>query len=199
VELFPIAPPSTDLSPHAGSEGTVATVTEATVSLEPIPATASTALRTDDDVIGAMEDVAPILEHDPAVVGVMDDVLLDLARDTAECANVVGLLLDGTDAVTDLVIEYGGSVSGEHGDGRARTQWNRNHYPGDLWATLRERNSAFDAGFNHRRSLRSLLRFCIARLRRAAGPFQPRPAVGFPSAIACLSTAITAYTGESYR
>jgi FAD/FMN-containing dehydrogenase/Fe-S oxidoreductase len=278
----------------AGSEGTLATVTEATVSLEPIPATASVALLTYDDVIGAMEDVAPILEHDPAAVEVMDDVLLDLARDTTEFADVVGLLPDGTDAVllvefyadddaagrqrvadlvadrvpdadteaapddgaaslteaprtavgameahdaatrerfwkmrksglpillsrttdekhiayiedtaipaenlpayvadfqeildehdtfasyyahagpgvlhirplvntktaegvetlesiadavTDLVVEYGGSVSGEHGDGRARTQWNRKLYGDDLWATFRELKSAFD-------------------------------------------------------
>ena len=88
----------------AGSEGTLATVTEATVSLEPIPATASVALLTYDDVIGAMEDVAPILEHDPAAVEVMDDVLLDLARDTTEFADVVGLLPDGTDAV--LLVEF---------------------------------------------------------------------------------------------
>ena len=278
----------------AGSEGTLATVTEATVSLEPIPATASVALLTYDDVIGAMEDVAPILEHDPAAVEVMDDVLLDLARETTEFADVVGLLPDGTDAVllvefyadddaagrqrvadlvadrvpdadteaapddgaaslteaprtavgameahdaatrekfwkmrksglpillsrttdekhiayiedtaipaenlpayvadfqeildehdtfasyyahagpgvlhirplvntktaegvetlesiadavTDLVVEYGGSVSGEHGDGRARTQWNRKLYGDDLWATFRELKSAFD-------------------------------------------------------
>ena len=278
----------------AGSEGTLATVTEATVSLEPIPATASVALLTYDDVIGAMEDVAPILEHDPAAVEVMDDVLLDLARDTTEFADVVGLLPDGTDAVllvefyadddaagrqrvadlvadrvpdadteaapddgaaslteaprtavgameahdaatrekfwkmrksglpillsrttdekhiayiedtaipaenlpayvadfqeildehdtfasyyahagpgvlhirplvntktaegvetlesiadavTDLVVEYGGSVSGEHGDGRARTQWNRKLYGDDLWETFRELKSAFD-------------------------------------------------------
>ncbi|MFC6872499.1 FAD-binding and (Fe-S)-binding domain-containing protein [Halobellus marinus] len=278
----------------AGSEGTLATVTEATVSLEPIPNTASVALLTYDDVIGAMEDVAPILEHDPAAVEVMDDVLLDLARDTTEFADVVGLLPDGTDAVllvefyadddaegkqrvadlvadrvrdgeteadpsegaaamtetprtavgameahdaatrdkfwkmrksglpillsrtsdekhiayiedtaipaenlpayvadfqeilaehdtfasyyahagpgvlhirplintktvdgldtfesiaeavTDLVVEYGGSVSGEHGDGRARTQWNRKLYGDDLWETFRELKSAFD-------------------------------------------------------
>jgi Fe-S oxidoreductase/FAD/FMN-containing dehydrogenase len=277
----------------AGSEGTLAIVTEATVSLEPIPDTASVALLTYDSVIDAMEDVAPILEHDPAAVEVMDDVLLDLARETAEFRDVVGLLPDGTNAVllvefyaeddshgkeqvadliadrvggdsevtpsagaaettekprtavhameahdadtrakfwkmrksglpillsrttddkhiayiedtaipaenlpayvadfqeiladhdtfasyyahagpgvlhirplvntktvegvetfeaiadevTDLVVKYGGSVSGEHGDGRARTQWNRKLYGDHLWGVFRDLKSAFD-------------------------------------------------------
>ncbi|SFG80791.1 FAD/FMN-containing dehydrogenase [Halopelagius inordinatus] len=278
----------------AGSEGTLAIVTEATVSLEPIPNTASVALLTYPDVVSAMEDVEPILEHGPAAVEVMDDVLLDLARNTAEFRDVVGMLPEGTDAVllvefyaeddddgrrqvadlvadrvpaaessaapsedahetttkpvtaltameahdaetraqfwkmrksglpillsrttdekhiayiedtaipaenlpayvsevqeilddhgtfasyyahagpgvlhirplvntktveglaefeaiademTDLVVKYGGSVSGEHGDGRARTQWNRKLYGDDLWRTFRDLKSAFD-------------------------------------------------------
>ncbi|MFC6837276.1 FAD-binding and (Fe-S)-binding domain-containing protein [Halomarina ordinaria] len=278
----------------AGSEGTLAVVTEATVALEPIPETKSVALLTYDSVIEAMEDVAPILEHGPAAVEVMDDVLLDLARETAEFRDVVGLLPEGTDSVllvefyaegdadgkqkvadliadrvpdgvsevdpsegaasvtddphtarqaleahdaetrskfwkmrksglpillsrtsdakhiayiedtaipaenlpayvadfqavleahdtfasyyahagpgvlhirplintktaegvetfeaiadevTDLVVKYGGSVSGEHGDGRARTQWNRKLYGDRLWHVFRDLKSAFD-------------------------------------------------------
>ena len=280
----------------AGSEGTLATVTEATVALEPVPETAAVALLTYDSVLDAMEDVAPILDHGPAAVEVMDDVLLDLARDTTEFSDVVGLLPEGTDsvllvefyaddddhgrrqvanlvadrvgedveteadpapadervhtddarnavtameahddetrakfwkmrksglpillsrtsdakhiayiedtaipaenlpdyvadfqdvleehdtfasyyahagpgvlhirplintktaegvetfesiaeAVTDLVVEYGGSVSGEHGDGRARTQWNRKLYGERLWDAFRELKTAFD-------------------------------------------------------
>ncbi len=88
----------------AGSEGTLAVITEATVSLEPVPATKSVALLTYDDVIDALEDVEPILEHDPAAVEVMDDVLLGLARQTAEFADVVGMLPDGTDSV--LLVEF---------------------------------------------------------------------------------------------
>ncbi|WP_306052707.1 FAD-binding and (Fe-S)-binding domain-containing protein [Natronococcus wangiae] len=49
-----------------------------------------------------------------------------------------------SDAVTDLVVEYGGSVSGEHGDGRARTQWNRKLYGDDVWELFRELKTAFD-------------------------------------------------------
>ncbi len=279
----------------AGSEGTLAIVTEAEVSLEPIPAETSVVLLTYDDVIDAMDDVAPILEHDPSALEVMDDVLLDLARDTAEFSDLVGTLPEGTnstllvefyadsveagkqkiadlladrlpdydpetgldrsadgvqtdspvtavdaleaydderqskfwkmrkaglpillsrtgddkhwpfvedtavpaenlpeyiadlqdlfeeydtfasyyahagpgvlhirpllnlksedgidtmyeisDAVTDLVIEYGGSVSGEHGDGRARTTWNRKLYGEGLWESFRRLKRAFD-------------------------------------------------------
>ena len=277
----------------AGSEGTLAIVTEATVSLEPIPETTAVALLTYDDLLDALSDVAPILEHDPAAVEVMDDVLLDLARETTEFEDVVGLLPDGTDSVllvefyadsidhgkrqvadlladrlpsaepdgettesavttdakhvavdaleaydeetkskfwkmrksglpillsrttdekhiayiedtaipaehlpdyvaefqdvldrydtfasyyahagpgvlhirplvntktvdgleayeaiadevTDLVVKYGGSVSGEHGDGRARTQWNRKLYGEELWGVFRGLKSVFD-------------------------------------------------------
>ncbi|MFC4358991.1 FAD-binding and (Fe-S)-binding domain-containing protein [Halobium salinum] len=278
----------------AGSEGTLAIVTEATVSLVPVPETKAVALLTYDDLLDAMEDVEPILEHGPCAVEVMDDVLLDLARETAEFREVVGLLPDDTDsvllvefyadsveagkrkvadlladrvpdadssaepsegaadttdephravhameahdaetrgkfwkmrksglpillsrtsdrkhvayiedtaiparnlpeyvadfqdvldeydtttsyyahagpgvlhirplvntktvegveqlegiadAVTDLVVEYGGSVSGEHGDGRARTQWNRKLYGDRLWDAFRDLKSAYD-------------------------------------------------------
>ncbi|MDL5360742.1 FAD-binding and (Fe-S)-binding domain-containing protein [Halalkalicoccus sp. NIPERK01] len=277
----------------AGSEGTLAIVTEAEVSLEPIPETKAMALLTYDTLIDAMEDVAPILEHDPAAVEVMDDVLLDLARETEEFKDVVSMLppeassvlivefyaeddaegmervaglladrapeadsegepgddpvrtgaplnataameahddaeralfwkmrksglpillsrtsdekhisfiedcavppehlpeyasefqeiledngtfasiyahagpgvlhvrplintkeVDGVDAmvdiadrVTDAVARFGGSVSGEHGDGRARTQWNRKLYGDHLWEVFRDLKTAFD-------------------------------------------------------
>ncbi|WP_193308664.1 FAD-binding and (Fe-S)-binding domain-containing protein [Halorubrum halophilum] len=88
----------------AGSEGTLATVTEATVSLVEIPDTKAVALLTYADLLDAMEDVAPILDHDPAAVEVMDDVLLGLAADTPEFEDVVGMLPDGTDSV--LLVEF---------------------------------------------------------------------------------------------
>ena len=49
-----------------------------------------------------------------------------------------------SDAVTDLVVEYNGSVSGEHGDGRARTQWNRKLYGEEVWQLFRDLKTAFD-------------------------------------------------------
>ncbi len=263
----------------AGSEGTLAIVTEATVSLEPIPETKSVVLLTYDGTVDAVADVQHVLDHDPAAVELIDDTLIDLAGNTAEFENVVALLPDGTeaallvefyaeneadgrektadliadrvgdsdgqhafdgleahdvetrtkfwklrksglpillsrtsdakhisfiedaaippehlpafvtrfreildendtfasfyahagpgvlhvrplvdtksetdrkameniaDAVTDMVVEFGGSVSGEHGDGRARTQWNRKLYGDELWEAFRDLKTAFD-------------------------------------------------------
>jgi len=268
----------------AGSEGTLAVATEATVSLEPVPETKAVALLTYDSVVEAVSDVQYVLEHDPAAVELIDDILLDLAAGTTEFADIAGrlperaqaallvefyadddvhgrkqvstLLADrvsdgdvraeddqyafdaleahgaeeraeiwklrksglpillgrtsdakhisfledcaippehlpkfvsefqrvledhGTfaafyahagpgvlhvrplvntksqtdldamerigDAVTDLVVEFGGSVSGEHGDGRARTQWNRKLYGQRLWEAFRDLKTAFD-------------------------------------------------------
>ncbi|WP_137286545.1 FAD-binding and (Fe-S)-binding domain-containing protein [Halorussus salinisoli] len=260
----------------AGSEGTLGIVTEATVSLEPVPETKAVALLTYRDLLDAMADVDDIVRnHDPAAVEAIDDVLLDLARDTEEFSDVASRLPEGTetallvefyaddvadgreqvadlladrkgerafdaleayeaderaqlwklrksgmpillsrtsdakhisfiedtavptenladyvadfqqvledndtfasfyahagpgcmhmrplvdtkspagvdqmesisDAVTDLVVEYDGSVSGEHGDGRARTQWNRKLYGDDVWNLFRDLKTAFD-------------------------------------------------------
>jgi len=84
----------------AGSEGTLAIVTEATVSLEPVPETKAVALLEYEGLLDALRDVAPIIEHDPAAVEVMDDVLLGLASETEEFGVLVDDMLDqGTDAV----------------------------------------------------------------------------------------------------
>jgi FAD/FMN-containing dehydrogenases len=88
----------------AGSEGTLGVVTEATVSLEPIPNETAVVMLTYDDVLDAMEDVAPILDHDPAAVEVLDDVFLDLAADRPEFADVVDILPEGTDST--LLVEF---------------------------------------------------------------------------------------------
>ncbi|WP_256544981.1 FAD-binding and (Fe-S)-binding domain-containing protein [Halobellus inordinatus] len=273
----------------AGSEGTLAVVTEATVSLEPLPETKSVALLTYDSVVDTVSDVVHVLEHDPAAVELIDDVLIGLASNTTEFADVAGKLPDRTEAallvefyaeddedgrekvrklledrvpgrgdsddatdtdaerfafdaleahekadrkelwklrksglpillgrtsdakhisfledcavppehlprfvtefqsvleehdtfasfyahagpgvlhvrplvntksqadldamqaigeaVTDLVVELGGSVSGEHGDGRARTQWNRKLYGDQLWDAFQDLKTAFD-------------------------------------------------------
>ena len=87
-----------------GSEGTLALVTEATVSLEPIPETKGMTLLAYDSLGDAMRDVAPIVEHGPAAVEVIDDVLLDLARNTPEFEPVTQMLPEGTGAV--LIVEF---------------------------------------------------------------------------------------------
>ncbi|SEQ90995.1 FAD-binding and (Fe-S)-binding domain-containing protein [Natrinema salaciae] len=99
----------------AGSEGTLAVVTEATVSLEPVPETKAVSLLCYPDLGEAMRDVEPILAHDPAAVEVLDDVLIDLARDTAEFGPVTEMLPDGTNAV--LLVEF---YAADAADGRER-------------------------------------------------------------------------------
>ena len=278
----------------AGSEGTLAVVTEATVALEPVPVTKSVSLLFYESVLDAVTDVQYVLEHDPAAVELIDDVLIGLARETADFEEIAALVPDDAeagllvefyaeddghgrsltaglladrvsegagngkppenrpdteqtfsfagveahsevdreqfwklrkaglpillsrtsdekhisfiedcaippehlpefverfqtlleaknrdvdaafyahagpgvlhvrplvntkaaadrrdmveiaDAVTDFVVELGGSVSGEHGDGRARTQWNRKLYGDDLWESFRDLKTAFD-------------------------------------------------------
>ncbi|WP_226008382.1 FAD-binding and (Fe-S)-binding domain-containing protein [Natrinema salinisoli] len=278
----------------AGSEGTLAVITEAEVSLEPVPETKAVSLLFYESVLAAVTDVQHVLEHDPVAVELIDDVLIGLARETAEFEEIAALVPDGAqaallvefyaeddkhgrertaclladrvpdgeskaaspedrpavdethafegleahadakrekfwklrkaglpillsrtsdekhisfmedcaippehlpefverfqsllvekdrdvdaafyahagpgvlhvrplvntkaaedredmveiaDEVTDMVVEFGGSVSGEHGDGRARTQWNRKLYGEKLWQTFRDLKTAFD-------------------------------------------------------
>jgi len=89
----------------AGSEGTFAIVTEATVSLEPVPETKAVALLQYETLLDASRDVAPIVAHGPAAVEVLDDVLLDLARDTEEFGALVEeMVAEDTGAV--LLVEF---------------------------------------------------------------------------------------------
>ena len=46
--------------------------------------------------------------------------------------------------VSDLVVEFGGSMSGEHGDGLARSVWNEKLFGPEVYAAFREVKRAFD-------------------------------------------------------
>ena len=46
--------------------------------------------------------------------------------------------------VTDLVLEYNGSLSGEHGDGLARSEWNEKMFGPAVYQAFREVKAAFD-------------------------------------------------------
>ncbi len=52
------------------------------------------------------------------------------------------------DDVTDLVVDHHGSFSGEHGDGMARTVFNRKMYGPDLWDAFKAVKTAFDPGWH---------------------------------------------------
>jgi FAD/FMN-containing dehydrogenase/Fe-S oxidoreductase len=46
--------------------------------------------------------------------------------------------------VSDLVVEFGGAMSGEHGDGLARSLWNRKLFGPEVYAAFEAVKSAFD-------------------------------------------------------
>jgi FAD/FMN-containing dehydrogenase/Fe-S oxidoreductase len=49
-----------------------------------------------------------------------------------------------TEEITDLVLEFGGSLSGEHGDGLARSEWNRKMFGPTVYEAFRQIKRAFD-------------------------------------------------------
>lgn len=49
-----------------------------------------------------------------------------------------------TAEVTDLVLEYGGALSGEHGDGLARSEWNEKMFGTRLYRAFQRVKAAFD-------------------------------------------------------
>lgn len=65
--------------------------------------------------------------------------LLNL-KDPADVARMRRIMED----VTDLVLEFGGSLSGEHGDGLLRSEWNRKMYGDTIYQAFREIKRAFD-------------------------------------------------------
>lgn len=46
--------------------------------------------------------------------------------------------------VSDLVLEFGGAMSGEHGDGLARSRWNRKLFGEEIYGAFRTVKDAFD-------------------------------------------------------
>ncbi len=49
-----------------------------------------------------------------------------------------------TEDITDLVLEFGGALSGEHGDGLARSEWNRKLFGDAVYEAFRRVKRAFD-------------------------------------------------------
>ena len=49
-----------------------------------------------------------------------------------------------TEDVTDLVLEFGGSLSGEHGDGLVRSEWNRKMFGPVVYEAFRQVKRGFD-------------------------------------------------------
>jgi FAD/FMN-containing dehydrogenase/Fe-S oxidoreductase len=56
----------------------------------------------------------------------------------------VALMRRITEEVTDLVLVHGGSLSGEHGDGLARSEWNRKMFGDDIYEAFCQIKHIFD-------------------------------------------------------
>jgi FAD/FMN-containing dehydrogenase/Fe-S oxidoreductase len=56
----------------------------------------------------------------------------------------VALMRRVAEKVTDLVLEFNGSLSGEHGDGLARSEWNRKMFGDAVYEAFRQVKRAFD-------------------------------------------------------
>jgi FAD/FMN-containing dehydrogenase/Fe-S oxidoreductase len=70
--------------------------------------------------------IRPVLNlHDPVDVRTMRAIMTD---------------------VTDLVLEFGGSLSGEHGDGMVRSEWNRKMFGDAVYDAFKQVKRGFDPG-----------------------------------------------------
>ena len=49
-----------------------------------------------------------------------------------------------SESISDLVLEFGGSLSGEHGDGIVRSSWNKKMFGADIYAIFKSLKTTFD-------------------------------------------------------
>ncbi len=49
-----------------------------------------------------------------------------------------------SEEITDLVIKYGGSISGEHGDGLVRSYWNKKMFGDKIYSAFKQLKDSFD-------------------------------------------------------
>jgi FAD/FMN-containing dehydrogenase/Fe-S oxidoreductase len=88
----------------AGSEGTLAFMTEVTLNLVPRPSNTVLAIVHFDDLVAAAEATVPILELKPSAVELMDKHLMDLCRRQPEYARRLTFVRD--DPACVLAVEF---------------------------------------------------------------------------------------------
>ncbi|MBY0588139.1 FAD-binding protein [bacterium] len=87
-----------------GSEGTLATVIEAKLSIVPLPAARGIAVLEFESVTHALSVLGPILATRPSAVELIDEMILDLARASQAYRDQLSFLLGKPGAV--LIVEY---------------------------------------------------------------------------------------------
>ncbi|MEE8442441.1 MAG: FAD-binding oxidoreductase, partial [Dehalococcoidia bacterium] len=94
-----------------GSEGTLATVTEAKLNLEPVPRAKALAVLHFNDLIEAIEATVPILEHGPSAVELVDRMILERSRESPGFVRRTAFVEGDPQAL--LVVEFFGESEGE--------------------------------------------------------------------------------------
>lgn len=89
-----------------GSEGTLATVLEATLNLEPIPAAKAVCVAHFSTIAEALNAVTRIVEHGPSAVEILDKTVLHLAKTNLETRRQADWI-DGDPAAVLLVEFFG--------------------------------------------------------------------------------------------
>ncbi len=95
----------------AGSEGTLATVTELELGLVPVPPGKSLAVLSFDDLLAALGTVPAMMAEDPSAIELMDDMLMKLCRRQPEWARRM-TFVEGEPAAL-LAVEVYGESEGE--------------------------------------------------------------------------------------
>ena len=115
-----------------GSEGTLGTITEATLKLVPVPKRKRLAMVHFSELRSAMESVPTILESKPAAVEVLDKMLLDLTRDKVEYRRLL-TFVEGDPQIV-LLIEYAGDTEAEldHGIRQLKIKLQQIHHKGPI-------------------------------------------------------------------
>ena len=98
-----------------GSEGTAATILEATVRLVPSPPARSLVVCGYEDVFHAADHVPEILEHEPTGLEGLDDVLIKDLKTLGQHVEDLSMLPDGNGW---LLVEFGGETT-EESDAKA--------------------------------------------------------------------------------
>ncbi|HLA39413.1 MAG TPA: FAD-linked oxidase C-terminal domain-containing protein, partial [Candidatus Glassbacteria bacterium] len=94
-----------------GSEGTLATLLEARVRLEPLPKFTSLCVVHFSDLLEAIRGVEPILAHGPAAVEILDRTLISLARENLTTRTLCDFFQGEPEAV--LIVEFYGDSAEE--------------------------------------------------------------------------------------
>lgn len=90
----------------SGSEGTLATILEATVNLVPLPQATCLVVAHFDDLLDSIRHVESILDYQPSAVEILDHTLVDLARHNLLTAPLCGFVEGDPQAL--LLIEFSG-------------------------------------------------------------------------------------------